>query len=130
MIHPENITLNLTNFTIEKVSDICYGNGQYSPDCLNKWFCPQISHYFVTYALIITITYVAVSWLLWAYWQWINEKLPWEEITHCRGFNAVVMQVVGDLRIYENKVRLEFFIKDKLEKLLLGFVIILWWFYH
>ena len=130
MIPLNNITLNFSelNVTYGRVSDICYGNGQYSPECLTKWFCPQISHYFVNMALSLAILYVISTWLLWAYWRYLNDSIDWNEISAKSPFIFILLG--GDPRIYENKVKIELWIRDKLEKLILGFLVIFWWFYH
>lgn len=129
MIPPENIILNISNISaLEKAADICLGSGQYSPDCLNKWFCPQISSYFTNTALTITIAYIAVSWLLWAYWRWIHDKLDWKDII--AKMPVIGLLWGGDPLAFENKVKFELFVRDKLEKLMLAFIVILWWFYH
>lgn len=103
--------------------DICSGENRYTPECLNKWFCPQISGYFVKGALALVIVYIVVTWLLWAFWRYCD-KIDWGKASP-----FVLWVLGGNPNIYENKVRIELFIRDKLEKVLIGFLVILWWFY-
>jgi len=124
---PQNLTENFSNLGLP-IFDICSGEGRYTPECLNKWFCPQISGYFVNTALVLAIAYLVLTWLLWAYWRWVHDNVAWDEI-------ALKMPIVmallgGDPLEYKTKVRIELWIRDKIEKLMLGFLIILWWFYH
>ena len=113
----QNATIPILNisFQPEKVADICLGKGQYSPDCLNKWFCPQVSSYFTHTALALIIVYIASTWLLWAYWRWIHERIPWKQIIDRRPFIAVWLG--GDPLAFETKVKWELFVRDKLEKI-------------
>lgn len=123
-----NLTnLSLGNVSLAKIEDICLGKGQYSPECLNKWFCPQIHSYFTNTAITLVVLYVVFSWLSWAYWRFWNDKLPWDKWL---SYSALKWVLGGDPRLYETKVNIQFWLQDKLGKLLIGFLLILWWFYH
>ena len=126
----ENLSFNPANLSFQpiRITDICLEGNQYSPDCLVKWFCPQISHYFVNMALSLIILYVLFSWLLWAYWAYIHDKIQWEALVASKPFITVLLG--GNPRAFETKVRVELWIRDKLEKLMLGFLVIFWWFYR
>lgn len=123
---PLNQTLNL-NFT--SPADICLENGHYSQTCLNKWFCPQISSYFTNTALTLIILYVVFTWLMWAYWRWVHDKIDWAEITQRWPFVAVWLDDPDPLSL-RSKVRIELFLRDKIEKLMIGFLVIFYYFYR
>ena len=121
-----NQTLNLTNATVQIGADICKGNGAYTPECLYKWFCPQINHYFTSYALGIIIAYVVVSWLLWALWRFGWNKINWTKIM---AENPITVRILGGSPFdYETKVRVELWVRDKIEKIMIGFLAVFWWF--
>jgi len=125
----ENVTFNLSKLgNLTRPADICLGVDRYSPECLNKWFCPQINSYIVKTAFTIIILYVLTTWLLWAYWRFMHDKIEWDEILP--KYPIISYFLGGDPRLFENKVKIEIWIRDKLEKLMLGFLLIIWWFYR
>ena len=105
-------------------TDICKtAEFQYSLDCLNKWFCPQISNYLVNTSIVIIVAVLVGSWAFWwilthGYKQ-INYDVPkWQP-------NGWAYQIFGDLRKFETRIYWADFFKDKMLKLCIGFLAVL-----
>lgn len=123
MINP-----NLSQMALNITADICSGESQrYSIDCLNKWFCPQISHYYWTTGLMVVLIYIIGSWLLWAFWS--STKAGFLGISWDRTYqdHPELLKILGDLRTLEGRMAADSWIRDKMAKLLIGFIVVFLW---
>lgn len=120
-----NSTFNISNISwySGQAGDICAVNGTYSAECLVTHFCPQIPAYFVNVGITLIITYIVSTWLLWAFWRYVVDKIDYTEM------NPVIFKIVGDLRLYERKVYWQLFFNDKMLKLFLGYAVVLVYFF-
>ena len=62
-----NITLNLSeiaNFSFVSRESPCFVNGALKADCIIRQFCPQVSGYFASAALMLVIAYLLVNDIL------------------------------------------------------------------
>lgn len=119
--------INFSNFTIFE-TDICKtAIGQYSADCLNKWFCPQISGYLVDTGLWVVIGVLVASWLLWWFVNYGYKLIDYETPEWLQG--GWCLAVFGDLRKLETRVFWVDFVKDRQIKILVGFVVVFLFFY-
>jgi len=66
---------------------------------------------------------------MWAYWRWVHDKIDWAEITQRWPFVAVWLDDPDPLSL-RSKVRIELFLRDKIEKLMIGFLVIFYYFYR
>jgi len=119
--------INFSNFTIFE-TDICKtAIGQYSADCLNKWFCPQINAYVVNVGLILVIAVVVGSWGLWWFVNHGYKLIDYETPEWLPGGWAFL--IFGDLQKPETRIFWVDFVKDREIKILVGFVIIIVFFF-
>jgi hypothetical protein len=70
----------------------------------------------------IVIFWVAFSWLWWAFKRWGIPALDWDNL---KITNPGVFHYIGDLRMPENVIYWEFFIKDHFIKFCLGFIVVM-----
>lgn len=120
-----NITQNFSGFNISYMnSDICLTkDGVYSPECLLKWFCPQIPEYLIHTGLIIIIVSVVVTWGLAWFLKHGYKSLDYDNAPEW------VFQIFGDLRNFETRIYWDAFVRDKLLKVALGFIGIVIYFF-
>jgi hypothetical protein len=121
--------INLTNLSNMGISaDICRAGGgaAYSPECLNKWFCPQISHYFLTTGIVILVVCVVGSWASWWFFSkgWVY-FYPIDEDAK----KGDLWRLVGDLGIQDTRIYWAEFFRDKMLKICMGFIFVLIWFF-
>jgi hypothetical protein len=58
--------LNITNLSQFGPSDVCLTSSHaYNAVCLQKWFCPQIPHYLVTYGIALLGAEILFTVILW-----------------------------------------------------------------
>jgi hypothetical protein len=97
--------LNLTP-VISRASE-CFTGGSLKVSCIVNQYCPQVSGYIGTTALILLIAYVVVDLLIPLFFARILPKLDLEPFY--RRFPNVPF-----IRTYENQARLLAWLKDKL----------------
>ena len=112
-----NITnnINLTNFTITNTNmDI----GIYYKDV-----CEQLNHYFVTTGLILICLYVFICWFNWWFFNYGFKKIDYfKEIDYNK--SSEIRKFIGDLNNLETRAYWDIYIKSKLMKLLVGYIVI------
>jgi len=124
MILPINISaLNNTIYMIVDPYKECFLNGQMKLECINRYICPQIPKYFVKTGFLIIIAYILISWLLWWFFRHGYKMIDYSKYSREDAFN----RFVGDLREESTRIYWDYFIRDKLAKLLLGFVVVMVW---
>jgi hypothetical protein len=118
--------LNFTNLSGPLSGDICRtAEGALKPECLYRDFCPQISAYVIHAGITVCVAYVLGGWLLWAFWKWVNPCIDWGDIYQA---SPGLLKYLGDFRQEETKRYWDSFIRDRLSKLMLGYIIIVVWF--
>ena len=96
------------------VLDMCLTSEKaLSKECIIKNFCPQLSHYFVNTGIIIIALYIAVSWVLWWYMKKGYMKYPLPNTAF-----------YGDINRLETRVYWDNWVKTRLTKLLIGFIVV------
>lgn len=125
-----NSTLNLSaamqealnNFTYSDKLASCYDSaGRMSIECINKHICPQIPAYFVKTGFWIVVVYIVVTWLLWWFMNHGYKLLKYEN----DDLETSLKAFVGDFRELDTRIYWDTFIRDKLTKLLIGFVVVM-----
>lgn len=117
--------INSYNLTLP--ADICKVTGKYSAECLNKWFCPQISQYVVNTGIALVIAVVVASWGLWWFMTRGYKLINYNRSEWIGGGWA--LKFFGDFRNLEIRHFWVDFVKDREIKILVGFVIIIIFFY-
>lgn len=113
-IPPINSYLNTTvRAPYDSLPAECLIEGnRYNAQCLNEWFCPQISGHFIKIGIILIITYIIASWALNYMMTKGYKRLP--EKWHS----------------YEYRVYWLDWIKSRFIALFLGYIVmVVWWFY-
>lgn len=89
----------------------CWGGSQYSIECLHRLICPQMHDYFISTGLAIIISYIVISWLLWAFFRWGYKFTPDRSMVFFGNFH------IADTRIYWDS-----WIRNRLGKVMLGYI--------
>lgn len=108
--------LNSTLFMRE-----CTGQDFYTAECLHKYFCPQLSSYFVKAGIFIVVLYIVMGWLLW--WFFNHGFKLWSYNPKNR-FD----RFIGDLKLKENRIYWDSWIRSRLNKLMLGYIVVVIYF--
>ena len=119
MTDMQQALLNMS-FT-DKYADCFDSLGRMSIECVNKYICPQIPAYFVKTGFSIVVIFVLISWLL-AWFMNHGYKLLKYGIND---LESGLKGFTGDFRELDTRIYWDSFVRDKLSKLLLGFVIIM-----
>jgi len=110
-----NLTdINLTNFNsgiIQKVDGRVF----------YKSVCSQINNYFIKTGLIIVIIYIFFCWFNWWFFNYGYKKLKYDN-------NSKFWKYIGNLDYLENRIYWDNFIKMKLLKLTIGFIVVMLYF--
>lgn len=118
--------INVTNLTFQYAQSKCVDStGRVSVECISRDICPQISKYIPSMGLKIIIGYVVISWLLWWFMKWGYKLIDYSEYDP----KSLVWGIVGDLRELNTRIYWDSFVRDKLGKLCLGFVIVITYLY-
>lgn len=118
MIDVSNMTMNLTGRAVDK----CLENGySYRTECLYRMLCPQFSHYFVVVGVALIILYLVSGWLLWAWWKFLNPRVRWEALYEKI---PLTRKILGNMRHPDTILYWDTFIRDRITKLLLGYIVV------
>ena len=86
-----------------------------------KDICTQLSDYFVRTGLIIVCLYLFFSWFNWWFFNHGYKKISYDS---SKGF----CRFIGNLEYVETRIYWDIWIKDKLSKLMMGYIVIVIYF--
>jgi hypothetical protein len=111
-----NITNNFTtgNFINEIPAECMTRKDAYSLDCLYKTICPQFNKYLIKTGLIIIITYIILSWLLWWFFKYGYKLTQYREI-----------KFIGNLHHINTRIYWDTWIRARISKAMLGYISII-----
>lgn len=122
MINISNLNISATPYFTP--AQICEKDGAYSVTCLNAYFCPQISQYFVWTGIYIIIGVIVASWALnWLLTHGYKRLKPHEDIYI--KFYFLEAWIPLNLNNFANRVWWDTFIRDKMLKICLIYIGIL-----
>lgn len=84
---------------------------------IQKGICQQLNEYFVKTGIIIVILYIVLSWFLWWFFKYGYKILPKKKYSY-----------IGNLEILETRVYWDTWIRSKITKVMLGYIIVNIWF--
>lgn len=130
--------LNLSNLK-PGISYSCFKQGGYSIECLQHMLCPQFSQWIITAGILVVSSYIIVGWLLWAYWQFIFPRINWSKLYERNpwllnpyGFYIgkfyINLFYFGDLRYASRRIFWDSFIRERMNKLLIGYIAVILYF--
>ena len=119
VLDPSLANISLYNFSMYG-PDMCMQPGKtYSPECLQKWFCPQISSHIVNSGFWVVGLYIGLQWLLWWFFNHGYKMLADEKIP-----------LVGNLYDVQTRIYWDVQIRFYASKMLLGWIVMVLYFYH
>jgi hypothetical protein len=114
-----NNTLYFNQTMIDPV-DLCMREENvYSSVCLIKTICPQINSWIIRTGLIIIISYILFSWLLWWFFKYGYKALP------AYDNEKYIHKFFGNFNHKETRIYWDTWIRARLSKLMLGYIIII-----
>ena len=108
--------LKLLNDTplITQEQDSCIrGLNTLDSECILRTFCPQLSRWYIHTGIIIIVTYLLLSWLLWAFLKYWYKYLPNRSL-----------YILGNLHILETRIYWDTWVRARISKLMLGYIIV------
>ena len=104
--------MNITNFSFKNLT-INSGYG-YTPKInIKDLYCNQLNDYFINTGIIIVVLYIFFSWFNWWFFNKGYKLIPNETIKY-----------IGNLNKLETRIYWDTFIKDKLSKFMLGYIVV------
>lgn len=107
------INLSITNFSKFK-----------SPEINIKYFykdiCTQMSDYFVRTGIIIVCLYIFFSWFNWWFFNKGYKLISYKYYDQTTSFG----KYIGNLNNLKTRIYWDIFIKDKLSKFMLGYIVV------
>lgn len=92
----------------------------YSLECIHQTICSQFNEYFIRTGLILLISYVIASWVLWWFFHHGYKRVPIELYEE----GTLFKKVIGDLRLLQNRVYWDIAIRGIFYKLMFVFIVI------
>lgn len=84
--------------------------GRYSLECLYEVICPQFNKYFIRVGLILIISYIIITWLLWWFMKY--------------GYKRIGYVYFQD---FEKRVYWEVWIRQRLSLAMLIYIVVVVW---
>lgn len=112
LINFSNLGLNTTKI------DLCRISGtDLSTECLYKMLCPQFNSYFINMGVIIIVSYIVISWFLWWFMKYGYKHFKYDK-------NSDIGCFLGDLDKLETRIYWDSWVRARLSKLMLGYIVI------
>lgn len=86
----------------------------WSKECLIKTLCPQMNEYYINMGLTIIISTIIIYWFCWWFFKYGYKKLP--DKKH---------KFWGNIHIRETRIYWDTWIRNKLSKLMLGYIVVI-----
>ena len=113
---------NSINFSAIDVSQFTFSNQRIDILQVYKSICGQLNSYFIRTGLIIISLYILFSWFNWWFFNHGYKKIPYYD--HNIGFG----KFIGDLDNINTRIYWDIWIKDKLSKVMMGYIFIVIYF--
>lgn len=109
--------MNITNFSFSNLTI-------YAPKInIKDLYCNQLNDYFVRTGILIVILYIFFSWFNWWFFNYGYIKL--NDYFYLKDdINPRVRDFFYNLNKLETRIYWDIFIKDKLSKLMLGYIVV------
>lgn len=94
----------------------CYSNGHYNADCIFKLVCNQLNHWVIKTGIIIIVSFIIMSWILWYFLKYGYKYIP------DYSGNEMLIKIFGDMRNLETRIYWDMFIRNKFLKIMTAYI--------
>ena len=114
-------SVNPINISINELSKFTIPNQKIDILQVYKSICGQLGSYFVRTGIILICLYIFFSWFNWWFFNKGYKKIDYDK-------TSKVGKYIGDLNNIETRIYWDVWIKNKLSKLLIGYIFIVIYF--
>ena len=107
------MNLSNINLTIENIETF----NPYNKIDLRDLYCNQLNSYFIKMGIIIVVLYIFFSWFNWWFFNYGFKLLPYKKY-----------KIIGNLYERDTRIYWDNFIKLKLSKLMVGYIVVVIYF--
>lgn len=88
---------------------------EYNTECILRHICPQLQSWYITTGIIIIVAYIGLSWVLWWFFKYGFKYIKYDPTNP-------IWKYIGDLTILDNRIYWDTWIRNKLSKVMLGYI--------
>ena len=112
---------NTINLSINNLSQFTFSNQRINILQVYESICGQLNSYFVNMGITIVCLYIFFSWFNWWFFNYGFKKIDYDKSSNFGKF-------IGDLNDKDTRIFWDTWIKERLSKLLVGYIIVVIYF--